>query len=363
MNIRYFEKNGKWWLDIRGPGVPGGRERKSTGTSDRAEAELRAPGIIAAVLTATAPSSGPKNQTVRAPSGPTLKEAFGLAMKSRESWIQSKDKETLNYTFGNLRAPEDTPMVSFTRDYVRDLRAKWLLEPGKRKGSTLSPSAVNSRLSMLSVLLEACDLPPHNVKHLSVKGTRRTRRMAEREIEAMQAWLCANAKRKGALTLVDLITVALETAAREDEMVSLPAGDVDIQGARVTFRDTKNGETRTVPLPPASLKILERRINNEGGPFADLSVSQLKTLWAEGREALGLKEDHQFVFHTLRHEALSRLADANVNAFVIQAIGGHSNITTTQIYVKASEAAMRDGQEAVSQQALLRAAQPSQVMQ
>ncbi|NCT81892.1 MAG: site-specific integrase [Comamonadaceae bacterium] len=353
MNVRFFEKNGKWWLDIRGAGIA--RERKSTGTSDRAEAELRAPGIVAQVLGSSSVPKSPKDQTVRgaAPRGPTLKDAYDIAMKTREQWIQSKDKETLAYTFGNLRVPEDTPMVTITRDFVRDLRVKWLAEPGKRKGTTLSASAVNSRLSMLSVLLEACDLPPHGVKHLSVKGTRRTRRMAQREIDAMQAWLCANAKRTGALALVDLITVALETAAREDEMLSLAAGDIDLEGARVTYRDTKNGETRTVPLPPASVKILERRIGLEGGPFAELTASQLKTLWAEGREALGLKEDHEFVFHTLRHEAISRLADAKVGAFTIQAIAGHSNITTTQIYVTASEEAMREAQEAVAQRALL----------
>lgn len=355
MNIRYFEKNGTTWLDIRGPGF---RKRIPSGCKTEAEARLKAPELVAkaleGIVTSNDPAAGKIPQAAR--SGPTLQEAFKLAMTTREQWIASKDKDTLKQTFKSLGLPDDMPAAELVRDKVRELRAFWLTQPGKRKGTTLSHSAINSRLSMLSVLLEACDLPPHNVKHLSVKGTRRTRRIAQREIAAMQSWLFANSERKGALTLADVMTVALETGGREDELLGLLPGDVNIQDASVTFRDTKNGETRIVPLPPASLKILEARKGNPEGPFSDLGASQLKTLWAAGREALGLKDDHEFVFHILRHEAASRMADAGVNAFVIQAILGHSNITTTQIYVTASQEAMRQGQQAVEQAALLKAA-------
>jgi integrase len=352
MNIRYFEKNGVWWIDIRSGG---NRKRVSTGTPDRTLAERAAPGLVAEAL---AGFSVPKPATkatvppVGQPEGPTVDAAFKLGMKTREQWITSKDKKTLEQTRDHLGIDTATFRVAgFTRDKVRELRAEWVKAPGKKKGTTLSHSTINSRLSMISVLLEVCDLPPHGVKHLSVKGTRRTRRMPEQEIKAVQSWLFANARLQGALTLADMITVAVETCAREGELLQLQPGD--IRGDTVTFRDTKNSESRTVPLPKASQRILEARRGLPGGPFADLSVSQLQNLWTQARAALGLAEDDEFVFHTLRHEGLSRLADAEANPFTMKAIAGHSNITTTQIYVSSSEQAMRRAQEKVEQQAIL----------
>lgn len=247
----------------------------------------------------------------------------------------------------NERTSTSCPSTS-----IRPLTWAW-----KREGTTLSASTINSRLSMVSVLLDVADLPPHGVKHLSTKGTRRTRRIPQKEITAMQSWCYANSRLVGALTLADLITVALETGGRESELLELQPGDH--QEDTVVFRDTKNGETRTVPLPAASRRILEARKGIPGGPFSDLNPSQLGNLWSQMRTALGLHADHEFVFHTLRHEAASRMVDAGVNPFVIQAILGHSSITTTQIYAKASAQAMREAQDQVAQRALLEGAKPT----
>ena len=73
----------------------------------------------------------------------------------------------------------------------------------------------------------------------------------------------------------------------------------------------------------------------------------MTVLWADFREFMELQGDHEFVFHTLRHEALSRLADRGVNAFTIQAIAGHSNVNTTQRYVKSSLRAMAEAMGAL----------------
>lgn len=362
MNVRYFEKRpGAWHLDFKGPG---GKRLRPYGGPTEAEARASAAEVIARALGASAVPSVPATATAAGKqavplSGVTLQDAYDTAMKTREGWIMSKDKATLKHTFESLGVDPTTDCSVLTRDYVRDLRARWLTEPGKRQGTKLSASTINHRLSMLAVLLDTADLPPHGVKHLSTKGTRRTRRIPQREINAMQSWCFANARLTGALALADLITVALETCGRQGELLGIQAGD--IQEDTVVFRDTKNGETRTVPLPAASRRILEARKALPGGPFAELTESQLGNLWSQMRQALGLEADAEFVFHTLRHEGISRLADAGVNAFVIQAIAGHSNITTTQIYAKASAQAMREAQAAVAQRALLDGAQAGTV--
>lgn len=336
MNIRYFEKRpGAWHLDFR---LPSGARVRPYGGPTEAAARTAAPSIVAAAL-ASHPASGtlPQRAAPRA-GGMTIEQAYRKGLQVREQWIKSKDKTSLQVTFDNLGLPSDTPCAKLTRDFVRDLRGQWMREPGKRPGTLLSPSTINHRLSMLSVLLEVADLPPHGVRHLSVKGSRRTRRISDGEVEQALAWCAAHAGRQGARALADMIVLALDTCAREGELLDLTW--VNVRDGTVEFVDTKNGESRTVPLTPRAASILEAR-RALPAPFSDLSQGRLINLWSDMRKAIGLASDDEFVFHTLRHEGISRLVDRGVNPFVIQAIAGHSNITTTQVYAHASLGAMR----------------------
>ena len=335
MKIRYFEKNNAIWLDFND--AQGKRKRVPSGHATEAAARKATPGLLAKHLRGEALSAVPAPATVSG-NTVTIAEAFVRAGREREGWITSKDKATLQTTFDNLGLPADLPVAQLTRDYVRELRTKWLAEPGKRKGTTLSASTINHRLSMLSALLEIEDLPPHNVKHLSTKGNNRERRITDTEISTAQTWLCANAHLSCALDLCELITVALATGARQDEWLSRPWSD--IAETTVVFRNTKNGTSRTVPLTPATKAILAARRGLPRGPFTALTADRITALWAQMREAMGLAADEEFVFHGLRHEALSRMSDRNTNAFTMQAIAGHASVVTTQRYVKASVAAM-----------------------
>jgi integrase len=350
MKIKYYERPDRPGIWMSFKDAMGNRRRIPTGKLTRAEAERAAPALLAAALTKV-----PDNGTVAQPgvsakaaasSGWTLRTAYKHALAHREQWIRSKDKKTLEQTFESILAStdkltEDTDMGMLTRDFVRELRAQWLKEPGKRKGSTLAASTVNHRLSMLSVLLEVCDLPPHTVKHLSTRGNRRKRRISDGEIKAMQSWLLTNHHRKGALSMVDLITVGIEQGARQDEYLSLEWRDVSFETRMLTFRDTKNYETRTIPMTATTALVLERR-RHLATPFADLDQDRVTALWDAARAAIGLAADEEFVYHSLRHEFASRLSDRRVNGFTIQALMGHADISTTQVYVKASMGAMGD---------------------
>lgn len=342
MNIRYFEKRpGAWHLDFK---TAEGKRLRPYGGATEAEARRAAPGILARCLVGPAGALpepiGPVQSTVPAAqmSPMTIGEAFKLGLKTRPGWITSKSKHTLQTTFDSLALPLDTPVAALTRNFVRDLRSAWTQEPGKRKGTSLSPSTINHRLSMLSALLEVADLPPHAVSHLSVKGNRRTRRISDAELTQMQAWCAGNGSRRGAWTMGRMIWVALDCCARQGELLALTWADVGPDW--VTFRDTKNSESRTVPLTPRAAQLVEAG-RGLPGPFADLDADRITALWSDMRTNMGLATDEEFVFHTLRHEGLSRLADKGTNAFTIAAIAGHANITTTQVYVKASMGAMR----------------------
>lgn len=334
MKIRYFEKRpGAWHLDFKAPN--GSRMRPFGGTTE-AEARKNAAEVISRAVQQSPlrEQSKVKNQ----PGGPTMQEAFNLGMKTREKWMQAKDKSAIQTVFeqccaGPKLTPE-SPVAILTRNFVRALRGEWLKEPGKRKGTTLSASTVNHRLSMLSVLLEVCDLPPHTVKHLSTKGTARHRRISDAEWATMQEWVDEQIilGRSGALLFKKVLLLAWETGARLSELLTLRK--VDCVDRKVTFRDTKNHLSRTIPVNQAAWAILDAE--RDAYPFVGLTADRVTALWDLMRASMGLQEDALFVFHLTRHERASRYADAGYGAHFIKAMLGHESIKTSESYVNNS---------------------------
>jgi integrase len=352
MKIRYFEKRGEVWLDFKD--ATGIRRRVPSGKATEAEAVKVAPAILARVLS-TAPTSA-LVPAQAATSGPTLKDAYKRTMKERGGWIKSKDKRTIETTFEQVAAywGEDKPLAGCTRGAVMKWRTAMLAQDGKRKGTKLSASTINHRLSHLSVLLDVCELPPHGVKHLPTIGNSRTRRVTDEEIRKGQAWLLSSGM-KQAVDMVDLITVALELGARQGELLGLEWRNVTLQAQQdapygtVRFENTKNHTDRTLSLTAVAQKVLQQRDRVRGGPFANLDQDRATCLWDAMRTGIGLAGDDEFVFHSLRHENLSRLGDRNVNTLVIKAMAGHASVTTTERYVHASVGAMSSAQQAVRQ--------------
>lgn len=322
MNIRYFEKRpGAWHLDFRR--LDGTRCRPYGGATEK-EARANTQRLIAM-------AEGPREATLPT-SGPTLRASFEVALKVREKWLQAKDKGSLETTYRGLGLPDAFPLAGLSRDKVRELRAKWMAEPGKRQGTKLAPSTINHRLSMLSVLLEVQDMAPHNVKHLSTKGNARHRRISDAEFTQMRNW-AIDSRLKDSSEFYRLMVAGLETGARLGELLTvLPA---DVRENSVTFRSTKNHLSRTVPLTPAAKAALSTA-GGLLGPFPALTVDRVTALWSAMRASMGLAEDHNFVFHLLRHECASRLADRGLGAHTIMAMLGHESIKTSEGYVKMS---------------------------
>jgi len=343
MNIRYYNRGTAIWIDFR---IGGERYREATGCTVQLEAEKQVPRIISECVAKAAKAQVapilPETVKVAQVGGLTLREAFKKGMLEREKWIESKDKDSINLSAESVMKywGEETTVNTFTRELVLQWRSEMLKAPGKRAGSTLTHSTINHRLSMLTTLLEVAGAAPHTVKHLSTKGNGRERRITDVEVEALQQWLEENNWRTGAAAMGQLVTLGLETGARAGELRGLSWGDVGTD--TLTFRDTKNFSSRTIPMTETAKYVLaSRRASTvQVGPFSDLSKDRYVELWDLARKALGLGLDVDFVFHGLRHEALSRLSDSGANGPVIQAIAGHSSIVTTQRYIHSSLAAM-----------------------
>lgn len=113
-----------------------------------------------------------------------------------------------------------------------------------------------------------------------------------------------------ALHLKPLVVFLLCTGARLSEAIYLDWRDVDLEGRRAIFWETKNGSRRVAVLPRAaqlSLAALSTRtgrvfLGPKGNPYADRGGEyggQVKTAWRTARDRAGL--DPGITPHTCRH--------------------------------------------------------------
>jgi integrase len=156
--------------------------------------------------------------------------------------------------------------------------------------------------------------------------------------------------------LADLVPVAIGTGLRKNELLGLQIKHLDFGRNLILVTGTKTRKNREVPMNSEVQEIMLRlsRLKKEeayvfvspktGGRFIDV-----KRAFHSACKIAGI---HGLVWHDLRATFGTRLGEAGFDAFTIAALLGHSNVRTTQRYVRATE---RNKREAV-QAAMLRPA-------
>lgn len=151
--------------------------------------------------------------------------------------------------------------------------------------------------------------------------------------------------------LRELVTFALNTGMRQDEILSLRWPEVDLFRRTATVIKSKNGEKRTIPLNKRALELLKGKTKvrdircnlvfpNEVGRKMD-NRNVLRGFY----NALDRAEIEDFRFHDLRHTFATRLAQAGVDIYKIARILGHKDIKMTQRYAHHYPESLRDAVE------------------
>jgi integrase len=136
--------------------------------------------------------------------------------------------------------------------------------------------------------------------------------------------------------------IALGTGARKSEQYGLCWSDVDLKHKTVTFRDTKNGDTRTIPMIQSVYSAfkqldkmrLKRKDRREGEPNpassdAVFGIGDNKKWW---KATLKKARVNDFRWHDLRHTFCSRLSQRDTDLKIIKEAAGHKTIQTTDRY-------------------------------
>jgi site-specific recombinase XerD len=160
-----------------------------------------------------------------------------------------------------------------------------------------------------------------------------------------------------------LLATLYDTAARVQETADLTVRDIRLEGPPIVALTGKGRKTRHVPIDPNTAALLgaylaERRLDTPGRDQRPVFFNQHRAKLSRGGIAWILRKyqaqaadptlvDAQLSPHVLRHSRAMHLYDAGVPLPYIRDILGHTDLSTTEIYARASTEAKRKALEAV----------------
>ena len=201
---------------------------------------------------------------------------------------------------------------------IAKLRDKWL-------AAGYAPATIVRRMTVLAHVfsiakkewgMESLTSPSASVRKPSVSNSR-TRRVLEDEMNRIR-------HATKSTILPSIMTIAVETAMRREEIVTLAWAEIDLKERTAHLPKTKNGQPRTVPLSSAAVRVLEGikrgvsgrvfSVTPDGVTLAFMrATKRARATYEVECEGRGVEPDAAFLtglhFHDLRHEATTRLAD------------------------------------------------------
>jgi len=162
--------------------------------------------------------------------------------------------------------------------------------------------------------------------------------------------------------LYTVVVFALSTGARKNEILSLTLADIDLKRGQATLRDTKNGDTRSVPLASHLVGLLEDQVERIEAEYAKLDKPpktlwlfpgkdgtkpvDIRTAWENARNKAGLDD---FRFHDLRHSTASYLAMKGASLVEIADVLGHRTLQMVRRYAHLSESHVKGLMDGLSE--------------
>lgn len=164
-----------------------------------------------------------------------------------------------------------------------------------------------------------------------------------------------------------LINLVYACALRISEACNLKLEDLDLHNKQLYVIDGKGGD-RIVPIPDMIIKNINVWLsirpkwkdnpyvftNIKGstrpGKIRPLTMKYYNQLFNELSEISGVKlrNGGNVHPHTLRHSRAMEMYDSNVDLEVLQALLGHKEISTTQVYAKVRDERVKAAQNMVT---------------
>jgi len=255
----------------------------------------------------------------------TLRDAFDLALSTH--WAHAKSHHSIQSVAGIvcLILGADLPLDEVTTQHVVKLKAG-MRARGVASGTT------NRKLAALQKLITLArhewGVTMADVRFDKEKEKRgRLRWLSTREETQLLGLV---AKHTTHHPYADLFAFLMDTGCRFSEAQRLRGVDVLSSGRQIRLVDTKNGDSRTVPLTERARALVAGQSTET--PWGHLSLTQAERAWQWARQTMSLADDKEFVIHALRHTFASRLVQRGVHIEVVSKLLGHRTLQQTMVY-------------------------------
>lgn len=263
----------------------------------------------------------------------TLADALTL-YKNRVS-VHKKSHKQESYKIEQIRRHPISARTlrSISTVDIAAYRDERLLVVNPKTKKRLAPATVRLEMALLSNLFEiamiewgACDENPVLKVRKPRPAPGRERRITNRE-ERLMLQYAADLSNQD---LYSIIVFALETAMRQNEILTLTWDNINLRTSVAHLPDTKNGSSRDVPLSVRAIEALLKVGRRPTGKIFGYTSAGLKSTWRTAMQRLDIKDLH---FHDLRHEAISRLFElGSLDIMEVAAISGHKSLSMLKRY-------------------------------
>jgi integrase len=254
-------------------------------------------------------------------------------------------KKGIRQNAGIVRAWQRTPLA---RNSLATIRSADIAAWRDAKLKDVGPQTVLHHLHVLSHLFRIAaadwglETLANPVAKIKKPPTPRGRERRLRDDEEQKLLDACDLSASG--WLGPLVRLALATAMRQGELVSLTWPQVRLGERTILLTDTKNGETRTVPLSTTAIQVVcSISPINADKVFAIQTGRAISQAFAKACKHVGIVDLH---FHDLRHEATSRLFEnTDLRDVEIASITGHKTMEMLKRYahLRAAQLAIRLG--------------------
>ena len=206
------------------------------------------------------------------------------------------------------------------------------------------PNTINNYLVSLGRIFSVARREWHWITHNPMEGVAklsagpgRVRYLSEDERQRLLAETVKDPQ------LHVLVVMALSTAARAGELMSLSWHDVDLKDGRVLLGKTKNAQPRVVWVRGEALRLLKehgriRRLDDDP-VFLGAAPGTRYDYHTHFKAACAAAGVTDFRFHDLRHSAATYLAREGATEQQLKAIGGwKSNVVNRYVHLAAEDA-------------------------
>ncbi|MGJ3289494.1 site-specific integrase [Klebsiella sp. PL-2018] len=226
----------------------------------------------------------------------------------------------------------DKDMSNITSVDIAAYRDDRLSQTNPRTGKAISGNTVRLELALLSSVFAVASVEWGTCRHNPVASVRKPKLPPgrDRRLTASEERRIARYFQERNRVYFIIFQLALETAMRQGEILSLRWEHIDLQHGVAHLPHTKNGASRDVPLSRKARNLLQMLPAHLEGNVFLCTPSGLKSAWRLALQALKIVNLH---FHDLRHEAISRLFElGTLNVMEVAAISGHRSLNMLKRY-------------------------------